>query len=63
VTATPEIERQVARLRRQLQQAGYAYYVLDEPIMEDAVYDRLYRQLQDLEAQYPQLITPDSPTQ
>ena len=63
MTATPEIDRQVARLRRQLQEAGYAYYVLDQPIMDDAVYDRLYRQLQDLEAQYPELITPDSPTQ
>ena len=60
---TPEIREQVALLRSQLQKAGYAYYVLDHPIMEDAVYDRLYRQLQDLESQYPELITPDSPTQ
>lgn len=60
---TPEIQQQVAQLRSQLQKAGYAYYVLDNPLMEDAVYDRLYRQLQDLEAEYPQLITPDSPTQ
>ncbi|MEO0836944.1 MAG: NAD-dependent DNA ligase LigA, partial [Cyanobacteria bacterium J06642_3] len=44
-------------------QAGYAYYVLDNPIMEDGVYDQLYRQLQDLETQYPELVTPDSPTQ
>jgi DNA ligase (NAD+) len=60
---TKEIEQQIDRLRQQLQEAGYAYYVLDAPIMEDAVYDRLYRQLQDLEGQYPELITPDSPTQ
>ncbi|MGK7895281.1 MAG: NAD-dependent DNA ligase LigA [Xenococcus sp. (in: cyanobacteria)] len=58
-----EIREQVAQLRSQLQKAGYAYYVLDNPIMEDAVYDRLYRQLQDLESQYPELITTDSPTQ
>jgi DNA ligase (NAD+) len=51
------------QLRLQLQKASYAYYVLDNPIMEDAVYDQLYRQLQDLEAVYPDLITPDSPTQ
>ena len=62
MTVTPQIQQQIEQLRSQLQQAGYAYYVLDEPIMEDAVYDRLYRQLQDLETQYPQLITPDSPT-
>ncbi|MEO1693325.1 MAG: NAD-dependent DNA ligase LigA, partial [Cyanobacteria bacterium J06631_6] len=43
--------------------AGYAYYVLDQPIMEDSVYDQLYRQLQDLEAAYPELVTADSPTQ
>ncbi len=50
-------------LRRQLQAASYAYYVLDEPIMPDEVYDRLYRELQNLEAAHPELVTPDSPTQ
>ena len=63
MTITPEIKQQVAKLREQLQKAGYAYYVLAEPIMEDAVYDRLYRQLQDLESKYPELVTADSPTQ
>ena len=63
MTVMPEIREQVTQLRSQLQKAGYAYYVLDNPIMEDAVYDRLYRQLEDLESQYPELITPDSPTQ
>ncbi|WP_016952367.1 NAD-dependent DNA ligase LigA [Anabaena sp. PCC 7108] len=57
-----EIKR-VEELRRLLQQASYAYYVLDAPIMEDTVYDRLYRELQELETKYPELITPDSPTQ
>ncbi len=61
--ATPDIKQRVQQLKQQLQKAGYAYYVLDNPIMEDEVYDRLYRQLQDLESQYPELITPDSPTQ
>ncbi len=59
----PEVKQRVTELRQLLQQASYAYYVLDNPIMEDAVYDRLYRELQDLEFQYPQLITVDSPTQ
>jgi DNA ligase (NAD+) len=53
----------LAQLRQQLQAAGYAYYVLDQPIMEDTVYDRLYRELQDIETAQPALITPDSPTQ
>jgi DNA ligase (NAD+) len=55
--------KRVEEVRRLLQQASYAYYVLDAPIMEDTVYDRLYRELQELEAQYPELVTPDSPTQ
>ncbi len=63
MTITPETKKKVVLLREQLQKAGYAYYVLDEPIMEDTVYDKLYRQLQDLEAEYPELVTADSPTQ
>ncbi len=50
-------------LRLILNQASHAYYVLDRPIMSDEVYDRLYRELVELEAQHPDLITPDSPTQ
>jgi DNA ligase (NAD+) len=63
VAATSEIKQKVEQLRQQVQQASYAYYVLDDPIMEDAVYDQLYRQLEELESQYPELITSDSPTQ
>ena len=59
----PEVKQRVQELRQLLQRASYAYYVLDNPIMEDAVYDQLYRELQELENQYPELITPDSPTQ
>ncbi len=58
-----EIQQQVTQLREQLQKASYAYYVLDHPILADSVYDQLYRQLQTLETQYPELIVPDSPTQ
>ncbi|KKJ00945.1 NAD-dependent DNA ligase LigA [Prochlorothrix hollandica] len=53
----------IAELSRLLQQASYAYYGLDQPILEDAVYDRLYRELQTLEQQHPTLISPHSPTQ
>lgn len=56
-------EKRIEELRKLLIQASYAYYVLDAPTIEDAIYDKLYRELQDLETQYPQLITPDSPTQ
>ena len=59
----PEIKQRVEQLRQQLQKADYTYYVLDNPIMEDAVYDRLYRELEELEQQHPELVTPDSPTQ
>lgn len=57
------ITDRLLQLREQLQKASYAYYVLDNPMMEDAVYDQLYRELQTLEAAHPDLITPDSPTQ
>lgn len=63
VRLTPETQQRVQELRRLLQQASYDYYVLDAPTMEDSVYDRLYRELQTIELEYPELITPDSPTQ
>lgn len=50
------------QLREELQKASYAYYVLDAPYLPDSVYDQLYRELQDLEEKYPELIRPDSPT-
>ena len=55
--------QRVIELRQLLQKASYEYYVLDSPTLEDTVYDRFYRELQDLEAQYPELVTLDSPTQ
>lgn len=58
-----EVQQRVQELRQLLQKASYAYYVLDDPIMEDVVYDKLYRELQEVETQYPELVTPDSPTQ
>mgnify|MGYP006162512041 FL=1 len=55
--------QQVQQLRQQLEQYSYQYYVLDNPTVPDAEYDNLYRQLQQLEAKHPELITADSPTQ
>ena len=54
---------QVAELRAQLHTWAHAYYVLDAPSVPDAEYDRVYAQLQALEGAYPQLVSPDSPTQ
>jgi DNA ligase (NAD+) len=51
-----------AELRRQLERANHAYYVLDRPDLSDAEYDRLFQELQALERQHPELRTPDSPT-
>jgi len=51
-----------AELRRILERANHAYYLLDKPEMSDAEYDRLFRELQDLESKHPELQTPDSPT-
>ncbi len=61
--ATPDIKQRVQELTQILQKASYQYYVLDAPTIEDAVYDRLYHELRDLEIRYPELISPDSPTQ
>ncbi len=51
-----------AELRRILERANHAYYVLDKPEMSDAEYDKLFRELQALEAKHPDVRTPDSPT-
>lgn len=57
------IQQRIAELRRQINTANYHYYVLDNPTISDAEYDRLMRELQELEAHHPEFITPDSPTQ
>ena len=51
-----------AALRQQIDQANYAYYVLDAPTISDAEYDQLFRELQSLESEHPELRSPDSPT-
>lgn len=55
--------QRIAALRQELDAHNYRYYVLDEPSVPDAEYDRLFRELQALEAEHPELVTPDSPTQ
>jgi hypothetical protein len=58
-----ELSARAAALREQLERASHEYYVLDRPTLADAEYDRLFRELQALEAEHPTLRTPDSPTQ
>ncbi len=53
----------LARLRKAIEEHNYAYYVLDDPTVSDAEYDRLFRRLQAMEREHPELVTPDSPTQ
>ncbi|WP_432214924.1 DNA ligase LigA-related protein, partial [Salmonella enterica] len=57
------IEQQLTELRTTLRHLEYLYHVMDAPEIPDAEYDPLMRELRELEAQRPGLITPDSPTQ
>ena len=59
----PEAERRAEELKRRIEHHNYRYYVLDDPEVTDAAYDRFLRELTDLEKRYPALVTDDSPTQ
>ena len=52
----------VAELRRELNYHNHRYFVLDDPVISDYDYDRLFQELKDIEAEHPELVTPDSPT-
>jgi DNA ligase (NAD+) len=58
-----EIQERVEKLREEIRRYDYYYYVLNQPLISDAEYDKLFRELLELERQYPELVTPDSPTQ
>lgn len=58
-----DVDEQLTQLRQLLHYHEHRYYLLNEPVISDAEYDQLYKQLERLEAQYPELVTPDSPTQ
>lgn len=60
---TPVVQARAAELRELLNHHAHLYYVLDAPELPDAEYDKLFQELQALESAYPQLLTPDSPTQ
>lgn len=63
MTASAAIQEKIREIRDTINEHNYLYYVKDAPIIPDAEYDRLFYELQQLEKNYPELITPDSPTQ
>ncbi|HSW69266.1 MAG TPA: NAD-dependent DNA ligase LigA [Gammaproteobacteria bacterium] len=63
VKTTFEIESKIKKLREQINEYNYQYHVLDNPTISDAEFDQLFQQLKRLEADHPQFITTDSPTQ
>ncbi|MFQ5903118.1 MAG: NAD-dependent DNA ligase LigA [Candidatus Binatia bacterium] len=58
-----EIKKEVFNLRREIEKHNHHYYVLDNPLVSDAEYDRLFRRLLELEKRHPEFASPDSPTQ
>lgn len=63
MSASAGVIERVAQLRELIDQHNHAYYALDAPTIPDADYDRLFRELEALEQQYPELLVPESPTQ
>jgi DNA ligase (NAD+) len=61
--ATPSPQKRAAELWKRIEKANDEYHVVDQPTIADQAYDALMRELQDLEAKHPELVTPDSPTQ
>jgi DNA ligase (NAD+) len=57
------VEKEIEKLRQEIRYHEHRYYVLDDPEISDAEFDRLMRRLQDLEREHPELVTPDSPSQ
>jgi DNA ligase (NAD+) len=58
-----KVKQRIESLRAEIERHNYQYYALDDPLISDAEYDRLFRELQALEASHPELVSPDSPTQ
>src|SRR2546428_6604493 len=59
----PTLTERIEELRNQIREHEYRYYVLDQPAISDYEFDQLMRELQKLEQEHPELVTPDSPTQ
>lgn len=58
-----DVREEAEKLKKELRHHSYLYYVLDKPEISDYEFDHMYRKLVDIEAKYPELVTPDSPTQ
>jgi DNA ligase (NAD+) len=63
MSSRKDVERRIRQLRKEIDEHNYRYHVLDDPDVEDAVYDRLFDELKRLEEENPELVTPDSATQ
>src|SRR5260221_6502659 len=61
--SSPAIQKKIEVLREKIRHHEYRYYVLDDPEISDADFDKLMNELKRLEAEHPELVTPDSPTQ
>jgi len=59
----PDLQVRLEDLRQEIRYHNYRYYILTDPVVSDSEYDRLIGELRAIEAEYPQWITPDSPTQ
>src|SRR6185295_16696952 len=63
MTVSSQVRERIYVLRELLHHHAHRYYVLDDPELPDAEYDKLFQELQVIEAEHPELLTPDSPTQ
>ena len=61
-TSRDRAEKEILELRREIEKHNYQYHVLDNPLISDGEYDRLFGRLIELEKEHPELATPDSPT-
>jgi DNA ligase (NAD+) len=61
--AKEQIKKEILRLREEIEKHNHRYYVLDDPLVSDAGYDRLFRKLAELEKEHPEFASADSPTQ
>src|SRR5512143_1074009 len=59
----PDVLQELEQLKQEINYHLYRYHVLDDPVISDAEYDKLANRLKEIEAQHPELVTPDSPTQ
>jgi DNA ligase (NAD+) len=62
-TNIDQVAARIAALRKEIEVHNYRYYVENDPVVSDEEYDRMFRELRELEREHPELASPDSPTQ